>query len=369
MERQGGQMKNDILSGQEASSYLGITKQYLNKLVYDHAIIPVKKSQSELFFNKADLEEFNFKHYKNESFDINNTFVRDVILYYTLQQCFNGNDKRTCQFIDLLKKEYDFDKHAGLINNIPVLSHVLNISEKAFYETYLMVKYSFMSLPADVILVKKGDLNYPRLLTLTSAAPPYLFCRGDLAMLNERLVCVVGSRKASKEAMMKTRQLVQKLVSRNVVVVAGLAKGIDTMAHMTALENQGKTIAVIGTPINQYYPKENKNLQNEIVKRGLVVSQFPPCNKVQRWNFPMRNGVMSGLSIASIIMEAGEKSGTLKHVDYALKQGRNVYIPTSLLHDPQLKWPYNYVKKGARTFASWFDLAQLLDHNNVFLDV
>lgn len=168
---------------------------------------------------------------------------------------------------------------------------------------------------------------------------------------------------------MKTKHLVRSLTTKNIVVAAGLAKGIDTMAHQTTLENHGKTIAVLGTPIDQYYPKENRALQDEIIKKGLVVSQFPPCNQVERWNFPTRNGVMSGLSIGTIIMEAGEKSGALKQADYALKQGRDVLIPLSLAQDPSLKWPSQYIKKGARPFESWLDLVEFFNHNKLFHNI
>lgn len=238
--------------------------------------------------------------------DINNVYVRDAILYYTIQQYFNCNDKRTCQFIVQLD---NFNYRSGLLYNIPYLSSQLCISEKDFYNTYLRVKDSLKTLPEDVILVKKGDGIYSKLLAMISTAPPYLFLKGNVHLLNEKSVSVVGSRNASMEAMEKTEKLVKALVKRNIVVNAGLAKGIDTITHQIALKNNGRTIAVIGTPINHYYPKENKDLQLAIEKHGLVVSQFPPCNKVYKWNFPLRNGTMSGISIATIIMEAGEKSG------------------------------------------------------------
>lgn len=365
------ELMKDIYTSSEAACYLGMTSQHFDQLVYDHQIEPIKISQSESFFYKDDLDQLKVLHKRkqNGSFEINNTFVRDAILYYTIQQYFHHNDQRTSKFIDLIKREYHFDEHAGLKNNIPFLAHLLKVTEKEFYDCYLMVKHSFLTLPKDVVLVKKGDLNYSRLLELTNIAPPYLFCRGDVTLLKEKPVCVVGSRNASHEGMMKTKHLVKSLATKNIVVAAGLAKGIDTMTHQTTLENHGRTIAVLGTPIDQYYPKENRALQDEIIKKGLVVSQFPPCNQVERWNFPTRNGVMSGLSIGTIIMEAGEKSGALKQADYALKQGRDVLIPFSLAQDPSLKWPSQYIKKGARPFESWLDLVEFFNHNRLFHNI
>lgn len=183
--------------------------------------------------------------------------------------------------------------------------------------------------------------------------------KGHVRLLNEKSISVVGSRNASREAMEKTEILVKALVKRNIVVNAGLVKGIDTITHQAALKNNGRTIAVIGTPINQYYPKENKNLQLTIEKHRLVVSQFPPCNKVYKWNFPTRNATMSGISIATIIIEAGEKSGALRQADHCIKQGRDILIPYSLLQF-SLLWPKKYIQKGAHTFKNIKEVLELL---------
>ena len=187
--------------------------------------------------------------------------------------------------------------------------------------------------------------------------------------MNEKSICVVGSRNASNESIQKTEKIVKSLIKRNIVVNAGLAKGIDTATHTAALNNGGKTIAVIGTPINQFYPKENRELQERIEKDGLLVSQFPPCNPVNRWNFPTRNGVMSGISLATIIMEAGETSGALKQADYALKQGRDVLIPKSAVDSTLISWPRKYIDKGASEFKTLRDVLEILNRNTVLKDL
>ena len=304
----------------------------------------------------------------NEAFDVNIPFVRDAILYYTIQQYFNNNDKKTCEFIHQIGETHCFSFRNGLKMNIPLLSKLLNTTDKEFYARYGMVKKSFANLTNDVILVKKGDQAYSKLLATTKEAPPYLFIKGNVHLLEEKSVCVVGSRNASEESMKKTERIVKSLVKRNIVVNAGLARGIDTATHTAALANGGRTIAVIGTPINQYYPKENKNLQIQIEKNGLVVSQFPPCNAINRWNFPTRNGVMSGLSLATIIMEAKESSGALKQADYALKQGRDVLIPQSAIDNPLIQWPKKYASKGAHVFKTLKEVLQILNKNELILN-
>lgn len=368
-------LMNDIYTSREAAEYLQISTQRLNQLVHDQQIIPIKVSKSVTLFWKEDLDKRTITNVSSNNntgigmFDINNAYVRDAILYFTIQQYFNCNDKKTCEFIEQLKKVDNFSFRSGLKNNIPYLSSKLNILEKDFYKCYLRVKDSFSKLTDDVILVKKGDGVYSKLLANTDGTPPFLFLKGNVHLLNEKSVCVVGSRNASVDSMKKTEKLVKALIKRNIVVNAGLAKGIDTATHKTALENGGRTIAVIGTPINQYYPKENKDLQLSIEEKGLVVSQFPPCNPVYRWNFPTRNGTMSGISLATIIMEAGETSGALRQADYALKQGRDVLIPQSAINNSSISWPKKYIKKGAHAFKNLKEVLQILNDNEVLYNL
>lgn len=368
-------LMNDIYTSREAAEYLQISTQRLNQLVHDQQIIPIKVSKSVTLFWKEDLDKRTITNVSSNNhpgigmFDINNAYVRDAILYFTIQQYFNCNDKKTCEFIEQLEKVDNFSFRSGLKNNIPYLSSKLNILEKDFYKCYLRVKDSFSKLTDDVILVKKGDGVYSKLLANTDGTPPFLFLKGNVHLLNEKSICVVGSRNASVESVKKTEKLVKALIKRNIVVNAGLAKGIDTATHKTALENGGRTIAVIGTPINQYYPKENKDLQLSIEEKGLVVSQFPPCNPVYRWNFPTRNGTMSGISLATIIMEAGETSGALRQADYALKQGRDVLIPQSAINNSSISWPKKYIKKGAHAFKNLKEVLQILNDNEVLYNL
>lgn len=370
------ELMKDIYTSSEAAEYLGISSQRLNQLVHDKRIEPIKASKSIMLFLKSDLEKRKITNVSNKTdmnkagkFDINVPYVRDAILYYTIQQYFNCNDKKTTEFIKQIEVTNSFDFRSGLKNNIPLLSSLLKTTEKEFYSRYLMVKNSFAELSDDVILVKKGDDVYSKLLATVKEAPPFLFLKGNVHLLNEKSICVVGSRNASNESMEKTERIVKSLIKRNIVVNAGLAKGIDTATHKAALKNNGRTIAVIGTPINQYYPKENKDLQIEIETKGLVVSQFPPCNIVNRWNFPIRNATMSGISLATIIMEAGETSGALKQADYALKQGRDVLIPQSAIENPLIQWPKKYVNKGAHSFKTLKAVLEILNGNDLLLDL
>lgn len=183
-------------------------------------------------------------------------------------------------------------------------------------------------------------------------APTGLFVSGDVSLLRERArVSVVGSRKASPEGVARARKLTKLLVERGVVVVSGLAEGIDTAAHTAAIEAGGKTIAVIGTPLDKVYPKQNRQLQDRLMAEHLVISQFPIGRSVQRMNFPMRNRTMALISDATVIIEASDTSGSLSQGWEALRLGRGLFITKSVAENGQLKWPAEMLHYGARVFS------------------
>ena len=229
---------------------------------------------------------------------------------------------------------------------------------------YAFSRGKFSQLKPDDEIIKRGSLEYPPLLNATKQAPRFLYVRGRLELLQERkTVALIGSRQASDKAKENTERVAEALGRYGITVVSGLAKGIDVTAHKSALDKNYNTIAVIGTNLNQYYPPENKEVQLEIEKRGLVVSQFSPATKTERWFFPLRNGVMSGMSLATVIMEAGEKSGALKQADFAIKQGRQVLIPVKALEMSTITWTKRYVEKGAKTVATPKEILQRLAEN------
>lgn len=173
------------------------------------------------------------------------------------------------------------------------------------------------------------DTEYPRQLKEVHDLPPFVFARGILreAGVNERAVSIVGSRDASSDALRDASKLAAMLVQANIPVVSGLAAGIDAAAHTAALRSHGRTVAVIGTGIDKYYPKSSEPIQREIeASQGLVLSQFWPGTAPTRYNFPMRNGVMSAFSCATVIVEASEKSGTKHQAFKAIAHGRPLIL-------------------------------------------
>ena len=181
-----------------------------------------------------------------------------------------------------------------------------------------------------------------------------------------RRVAVVGTRKVSEEGASRTRRLVKALVEHDFTIVSGLAQGVDTIAHQTAIDHGGRTIAVLGTPISENYPKENAELQRQIATDYLVVSQVPVLRyKAQTIHgnklfFLERNKTMSALTEATIIVEAGATSGTLVQAKAALDQGRKLFILESNFNNPSITWPAKFEKLGAIRVKEFEDILREL---------
>jgi DNA processing protein len=166
-----------------------------------------------------------------------------------------------------------------------------------------------------------------------------LWCAGDLSLIQRPCVAIVGTRNASPEGAARARRLAKELTAAGVVIVSGLAKGIDTEALTSTMDNGGHVIAVIGTPIDKAYPAENKRLQERVYSGHLLVSQFRPGAQVFPSNFPERNKTMAALSDATVIIEASDTSGTIHQAAECVRLGRWLFISKAVLDDATLTWP------------------------------
>jgi DNA processing protein len=190
-------------------------------------------------------------------------------------------------------------------------------------------------------------------------APEHLYACGDLALLQAPArVAVVGSRKASLPGRKRVERLVSGLVDHGVVIVSGLSAGIDTAAHEETLKRGGRTIAVLGTPLDEVHPAANASLQQRLMKEHLVVTQFAIGHPTLRSNFPRRNRTMALLCDASVIVEAGESSGTLSQGWEALRLNRPLFILKSVFENTALTWPAEMQEYGAQVLE---DLDQILE--------
>lgn len=200
----------------------------------------------------------------------------------------------------------------------------------------------------------RGLVDYPDALQDAENPLQFLYYQGDWDLVyTPKRVAIVGTRSPSEEGIRRTAKLSSLLVQEGYTIVSGLAKGVDTVAHESAIRADGKTIAVIGTPLDQVYPKENADLQRRIAQQFLLISQVPVLvyaqrpPTVNRLFFPERNITMSALTQATIIVEAGETSGTLIQARAALKQGRKLFILDSNFRNPKLTWPHRFEERGA----------------------
>jgi DNA processing protein len=181
------------------------------------------------------------------------------------------------------------------------------------------------------------------------SAPDNLLIEGDASLLESGLkICIVGSRKLSEHGRMDAECLAKTLARHDAIVVSGLAEGIDTVAHETAIQYGGKTIAVLGHSLETVYPKKNAALLDTIKRDHLAVTQFPIGYPTKKENFPMRNRTMALLSDATIIVEASETSGTRHQGWEALRLGRLVFLMKSVVDNPELSWPKEMMKYGAQ---------------------
>ena len=213
-----------------------------------------------------------------------------------------------------------------------------------------------------------GAGDYPERLRVAEYPIELLYFQGWWELVNSpRSVAIVGTRKPSFNGLARARSLVKALVQDDFTIVSGLATGIDTAAHKAAIEYGGRTIAVLGTPLSKTYPVSNVKLQNEIAENHLLISQVPVKRYDNQSNptannffFPERNITMSSLTDATIIVEAGETSGTLVQARHALKQGRKVLILENNFRSTELKWPHLFEERGAIRVADYDDIRRQL---------
>lgn len=212
---------------------------------------------------------------------------------------------------------------------------------------------------AGIRLVTLLDPEYPTQLLAVHQRPPILFYRGHLDPADARGVAVVGTRQASARGIGQAREIATGLAERGVTVVSGLAAGIDTAAHTAALDAHSRTVGVIGTGLNRYYPPQNRALQDHLGRQHLVLSQFWPDASPSKKSFPMRNAVMSGYAAATVVVEAGYRSGARIQARLALEHRRPVFLLDTLLeHD----WAREFAARpGTRVVRNAADVLTALD--------
>ena len=241
---------------------------------------------------------------------------------------------------------------------------VLDADQQEQLAEFVMKRYAKAGMNGFGVCVN-GMADYPPKLRHAQHPIEVFYYKGNLDFAWAPSVSVIGTRSVTREGLARTKKLAKHLVDDGYTIVSGLARGVDTAAHRTAIQEGGQTIAVLGTPLSETYPKENAALQREIAENHLLMSQVPvkfyslAGFQRKRFFFPQRNITMSALSKATIIVEAGEASGTLVQAQAAFDQGRKLFILESCFKKG-LSWPDRLAQKGAIRVGSYDDIKKNL---------
>jgi len=209
------------------------------------------------------------------------------------------------------------------------------------------------------------DENYPTHLRDVFPSPPVLYLRGELRPEDEWAVAVVGTRRVTAYGRQVTESIANKLARGGITVVSGLARGVDGLAHRVALEAGGRTLAVMGCGVDRIYPPEHRKLAEQIIEHGALISDFIPGTPPEASNFPPRNRIISGLSLATVVVEAGSRSGALITANFAAEQGREVFAVPGNVLAPQSRGTNRLIRDGARPLLDPQEILDALDLNMV----
>jgi DNA processing protein len=229
-------------------------------------------------------------------------------------------------------------------------------------QTFDLDRYARQVEVSGAQVVTLESPGYPDLLREIPAAPPLLFYRGQFEPIDRWAVAVVGTRRLTAYGRQVTRDLVSGLVRNGITIVSGLARGIDAVAHRTALEEGGRTIAVMASGIDKVYPPEHRDMAREIVGgHGVIVSDYPFGAEPESNHFPARNRLISGLSLGVVVVEAGEKSGALITSRFALEQNREVFAVPGNIHSPVSVGTNRLIQQGGKLVSRVEDILEELN--------
>ena len=205
------------------------------------------------------------------------------------------------------------------------------------------------------------DQGFPQRLRDVENAPPVLYIRGELAPEDEWAEAVVGTRRVTAYGRQVTEHICRVLAQSGVTVVSGLARGVDSIAHQTALEAGGRTLAVLGCGVDRVYPPEHRQLAEKIIASGALISDYPVGTPPEARNFPPRNRIIAGLSLATVVVEAGERSGALITAEFALEQGREIFAVPGNILAPQSRGTNRLIQQGAHPLLHPEEILETLE--------
>jgi len=217
----------------------------------------------------------------------------------------------------------------------------------------------------NIRVITWNDAEYPARLREITQPPPIMYLRGDFLEEDAWAVAIVGTRRVTSYGRQVTEEIASFLAQNGITVVSGLARGVDGIAHQAALNAGGRSFAVLGSGVDRIYPPEHRNLAEAIIGSGAILSDYPPETPPEASNFPPRNRIISGLSMATIVIEAAETSGALITASFAVEQGRDVFAVPGNIFAPQSKGPNRLIQQGAHPLLNPRDILEVLDLTRV----
>ena len=269
----------------------------------------------------------------------------------------NLGSKRKLKLLELYKtpeKIYKLTKEELMnINGIgEIIANDIIISKNEKILNY-HIKYMEEN---NIKIINICEKNYPQLLKEIYDPPVSLYVKGNIEILNSKNIGIVGCRECTEYGKKAAKYFAYNLAKQNINIVSGLARGVDSYAHLGSLST-GRTVAVLGNGLDMIYPKENIELENAIIRRGgAIISEYPCGTNPDKMNFPARNRIISGMSNGIIVIEAKEKSGTLITVDFALEQGREVFVVPGNINSINSVGTNDLIKQGAKLVTTYSDI-------------
>jgi len=222
-------------------------------------------------------------------------------------------------------------------------------------------EYISQAVKSGIRILTWDDPEYPTQLNEIDQPPPVLYLRGEVTLEDRWSVAIVGTRGVTAYGRQVTEELATALAHNGVTIVSGLARGVDAIAHTAALKAGGRTLAVLGSGVDRIYPPEHRALAEKIVAQGAVLSDYAPGTPPDSVNFPPRNRIISGLSMAVVVVEAGDTSGALITAEFAVEQGRDVFAVPGNIFAPQSKGPNRLISNGAKILLTPQSVLEALD--------
>ncbi len=280
--------------------------------------------------------------------------LRSKLFWHLLPHCSNANLLHLQKIFGALPDPQRISRHADSGLAEALWHQMQNALNRPSGEFRQRLEYASNFIHTRQIrLIERGSPDYPALLEQIADPPALLYAIGRTDLLQKPQIAIVGSRASSRSGQRDAEHFASALVASGFVITSGLALGIDSAAHLGALKGEGLTLAVIGSGLDKVYPRQNKNLYERIIASdGLLISEFPPGTPPLKENFPKRNRLISGLSLATLVVEASERSGSLITARLALEQGREVLVLPGSIHDPLKSGCHRLIRDGAALIQS-----------------